>query len=329
MQKAEVTVFMAVYNGEKFIHAAIESVLRQTFQDFELLIINDGSTDDSISIVNKYADKRIRLLHNDNNRGLAFTRNRGIEEARGKYFATLDCDDIAYQNRLEKQLAFFSKNKEVAVCGGRVKYIDETSKVVGKLFSLRGDEDFLKSILLFNNIFSNSSTMMDTAILKKFRYDERFAPAEDYDLFERISAEHKIAFINEWLTYYRVHGENSSTLKSERRIVAEKIIAERQLTRYGFSFGDQELFLHTRFTNTDFDFIANHLKEYNAWFSNLIKQNAEKKIFDSQSFGLALSRQWLRILFYKFKTQHSFASVFNKGELTYPGLLKSFINSLY
>ena len=101
MAKPEVTVFMAVYNGEKFINQAIESVLQQTFKDFELLIIDDGSTDNSQSIINSYTDKRIRVLKNEGNKGLAYTRNRGINEATGKYFATLDCDDVAYKNRLE------------------------------------------------------------------------------------------------------------------------------------------------------------------------------------------------------------------------------------
>lgn len=326
--KPEVTVFMAVYNGGKYIKQAIESILQQTYRDFELLIINDGSTDNSLSVINTFTDKRIKLLQNDANKGLAFTRNRGIEEASGKFFATLDSDDLAYKTRLEKQLNFFYCNKDVALCGGKIKYINQQSDYTGKLSSLRGDEDFLKAILLFNNIFFNSATMINTAILKKFRYRENFAPAEDYDLFVQVSEQHKIAFINEWLCDYRVHEGNISTLKSKNRWAAENIIAERQLVYYGFSFSREQLNLHTKFTNTDLDFIGNHLQECKNWFNCLIEQNQSKKIFNQHSLRLALARQWMRLCFYQFKKKRTVKPLFNKGKLKYTELVNALVKSL-
>jgi glycosyltransferase involved in cell wall biosynthesis len=326
--KPEVTVFMAVYNGEKYLKQAIESVLQQTYQDFELMIVDDGSTDSSLSIINAFTDKRIKLLQNDVNKGLAFTRNRGIEEARGKFFATLDCDDLAYKNRLEKQLKFFYSNKDVAICGGKIKYINQHSNYTGKLFSLRGDEDFLKAILLFNNIYFNSATMISTEILRKFRYRESFAPAEDFDLFEQIAEHYKIGFINEWLCDYRVHEGNISTLKSKNRWAAENVITERQLVRYGFNFSSEQLNLHTKFTNTNFDFIGNHLQECKIWFNCLIEQNQSKKIFNQYSFRLALARQWIRICFYQFERNHTITPVFKKGKLKYAELVYAFVKSL-
>jgi glycosyltransferase involved in cell wall biosynthesis len=328
MQRPDVTVFMAVYNGEKFISQAIDSVLEQTFKNFELLIIDDGSTDESLSIAKAYNDSRIRILQNENNKGLAFTRNRGVEEAKGEFFATLDCDDIAYKKRLEIQTKFFSENKDVVLCGGRIRFIDQHSKYIGKFSSLNGDQDFLKALLLFNNIYCNSTTMINTGILKKFRYDESFAPAEDYDLFEKISSEYKIGFINEFFCKYRVHTGNVSSIKIANRNAAEKRIVERQLVKYGFSYSQQDLELHTKFTSTEFDFIANHVREYKSWFSKLLKQNAERKIFNKRSFKLALARQWARICFYKMKSQYSLTPFFNKGNLTYPDLLISLIKSM-
>ena len=328
MAKPEVTVFMAVYNGEKFIRQAVESVLQQTFKDFELLIIDDGSSDNSLSIINGYADNRIRVLKNMGNKGLAYTRNRGIDEARGKYFATLDCDDISFKNRLATQINFFSQNKDVAICGGKIKYINEQSNYTGKLFSLRGDQDFLKAILMFNNIFFNSSTMINMSVLRKFHFEESLAPAEDFDLFEKIAAEYKIAFLNKWLSLYRIHNNNISVAKSEKRIIAEKIIAERQLVRYGFNYTADEFELHTKFTSTELDFLIHHLERCRDWFTNLINQNAQKKIFNNKSFKLALSRQWLRLLFYQFKTNHSLKTLFNKGMITYPELFNALVKSL-
>ena len=326
--KPEITVFMAVYNGEKYLKQAIDSTLNQTFKDFELLIVDDGSTDDSFLIAKKYSDKRIRIVQNTNNKGLAFTRNRGIEEARGKYLATLDCDDISFKNRLATQMAFLSQNKDVAICGGKIKYIDEQLNYTGKLFSLRGDQDFLKTILMFNNIFFNSSTMINTSVLRKFHFEESLAPAEDFDLFEKIAAQYKIAFLNKWLSLYRVHNNNISVAKSEKRIAAEKIIAERQLVRYGFAYTADEFELHTKFTSTDLDFLINNLERCRDWFTNLINQNTQKKIFNSISFKLALSRQWLRLFLYQFKTSRSLETLFKKGKITYPELFNALVKSL-
>ena len=111
----DITVFIALYNAQKYIEQTINSVLNQTFTNFEILIINDASTDDSIKIVEKFKDNRIRLLHNKTNKGICLTRQRGIEEAKGKYIAIIDSDDLAMPSRLEKQFLFLEKNPEIAL----------------------------------------------------------------------------------------------------------------------------------------------------------------------------------------------------------------------
>ncbi|HYJ63145.1 MAG TPA: hypothetical protein VEV62_05340, partial [Parafilimonas sp.] len=116
--------------------------------------------------------------------------------------------------------------------------------------------------------------------------------------------------------------------KSEKRIAAEKIIAERQLVRYGFAYTADEFELHTKFTSTDLDFLINNLERCRDWFTNLINQNTQKKIFNSISFKLALSRQWLRLLLYQFKTSRSLETLFKKGMITYPELFKALVKSL-
>ena len=109
-----ITVFIPVYNREKYIHDAINSVLNQSYQDFELLIINDGSTDSTSSIISQFSDSRIWLLHNPSNMGLAETRNRGLWEAKGEYIAFLDSDDLMINNRLEKQIQLLKMNPDIA-----------------------------------------------------------------------------------------------------------------------------------------------------------------------------------------------------------------------
>ena len=104
--KQKVTVLMAAYNGARYLKDAIDSILNQTFKDFEILIIDDGSTDQSAEIVQSYKDPRIRFLRNEQNMGIVVTRNRGIKEMRGEYLAILDCDDVSPPKRLEKEFNF-------------------------------------------------------------------------------------------------------------------------------------------------------------------------------------------------------------------------------
>ena len=117
MTSATVTVLMPVYNGEMYLREAIDSILHQTFTDFEFLIINDGSTDNSETIILSYDDSRIRYEKNDSNLKLIATLNKGIELAKGKYIVRMDADDISIPDRIEKQVAFLEKNPDVGICG--------------------------------------------------------------------------------------------------------------------------------------------------------------------------------------------------------------------
>ncbi|MFS8652378.1 MAG: glycosyltransferase family 2 protein, partial [Caldibacillus sp.] len=112
-----VTVFMPVYNSGKYLVEAIESILRQTYRNLELLIVDDGSTDHSIEIIKTFADPRIRLIKNDQNRGIPFTRNVGLKEARGKYLAIMDSDDISHPERIERQVAYLENHPAIDVAG--------------------------------------------------------------------------------------------------------------------------------------------------------------------------------------------------------------------
>lgn len=161
-----ITVFIPLYNAENYIKKTIQSVLNQTYKNFEILIINDASTDQSVSIVESFSDDRIRLIHNDTNKGICYTRQRGVIEARGKYIAILDADDIAMPNRLEKQFAFLEKNPEIAVCGSDAYFIDENDQPINHKHDINFDSKIIKIENLFANQFINSSAL----IRKKMYY---------------------------------------------------------------------------------------------------------------------------------------------------------------
>ena len=136
-QKA--TVLMPVYNAEKYVAEAIDSILNQTFNDFEFLIINDGSTDNSLDIIKSYDDPRITIINNETNLGLSHTLNKGIELARGEYIIRMDADDISLSIRLEKQIEFMDSNQHIGICGSWIQTFDKSgnqsiwNKVTGSI----------------------------------------------------------------------------------------------------------------------------------------------------------------------------------------------------
>lgn len=172
---------MPSYNCEKFIKTAIESVVNQTYKDFELIIVDDCSTDGTKEIIKGYVnnDKRIKLICQMKNMGVANARNRGIDEAKGDYTAFLDSDDVWRKNKLEEQLAFMEKEKADIVYSS-YDFIDEKGNKILKPFIVPEKTDFNK--MLSENVFAPSTVMLKTGLIKKNKFNPEFYH-EDYVLW--------------------------------------------------------------------------------------------------------------------------------------------------
>jgi len=286
-----VTVFMAVYNGERYIADAISSILRQTLTNFELLLINDGSTDTSVQIAESFKDNRIRILHNETNLGLHKTRNRGIREAKGVFFATQDCDDIAFPHRLEVQVKVMLNHPEYAVCGARAIMIDEDSLVSGKILLPVGQK-ILPSYLFFSNCFINSATIIKTDVLREMEYRPGFEPAEDYDLFVRISRKYKIVNINIPVIYYRIHHQNATHRKANDRKNGDIKIIEYQLNDFGMPVTEINLAMHYLFITKNFRETGYLQEEVEQYLLKLKQINRKNGRYDRTSFEPVLLWQW-------------------------------------
>lgn len=221
MNNPRITVFIPVYNGAHFLADAIESILNQSFKDFELLVIDDGSTDNSVQIAESYTDYRIRLIKNGSNRGISFTRNFAIQEARGEFLALLDADDIAFSDRLEKQLVFLDNNPDVKGCGSHAVIIDSEGLSIGEILKYPVEVNKIKVGFLFRNVFVNSTVMYRLASLKSSKgyYD---GLCEDYEMAVQLNSRYSLANIDEVLVYYRKHDNNVSKVYAQEMIVAEK-----------------------------------------------------------------------------------------------------------
>lgn len=200
-----ITVLMPVFNAEAFVGEAIESILRQTYPDFELLIIDDGSTDRSSEIIRSFQDSRIRYLRNEQNLRLIRTLNRGIGAARGEYLARMDADDISFPQRLERQLHCFEENPGLGVCGSYAIRINERG-THGALIQRPSGRRIAESAWLPTPLL-HPTVMMRTELARKYLYDETALHCEDYDLWIRM-AKDGVQFENfpAPLLYYRLHG---------------------------------------------------------------------------------------------------------------------------
>ena len=212
----KVTVLMPVYNGEKYLREAIDSILSQTFTDFEFLIINDGSTDRSVEFIKSYPDPRIRLVHNETNLGLIPSLNKGVDLSQGEYIARMDCDDISLPQRLEKQVNFMDTHREVGVCGTWAKVIDINNNVVRNYKTPAGD--MAGKLCWWPSVFVHPTCMMRRELLKMIRYSSDYPHAEDYDLWLRLCNKTGFFNLNQFLLLYRVHAENVTATKRTEQL---------------------------------------------------------------------------------------------------------------
>lgn len=291
----KVTVFIALYNAENYIKETIESVLNQTFNDYEILIINDGSTDNSVDVVNQFDDSRIRLLHNEKNSGERFTRHRALTEAIGKYIAVLDADDLALPNRLELQVDFLENNPNYVLCGGWAKCIDENGKLNNNLMTPKTANEEIKINMLFQNQFVNSSTMYLKDIgLKVGGYNGEDIPP-DYDFFSKLTEKYNIANLPHYFILYRQHSNSISITnraalrKGELNILSflyEKFNLEESLLKVPHSF----------FTE---DFSELKYNEIKIFFEKIISENKRNNYYSNEQFVEVVFNKWLKIVINK------------------------------
>ena len=201
----KVSVLMCVYNGKTYLREALDSIVGQTFKDFEFIIVDDGSTDNSWEILTEYSkqDSRIVLINNEENLGLEKSLNKGIAATKGEYIARQDADDISLPNRLQLQVDFLDAHPEVGALGSSVEFIDSQGSIL-QLLKVPTDHETIQARLLIRNCLLHSSMTMRSSLIQKLDgYNEDMLYAEDYDLWWRISLHSRLATLPEILLQYR------------------------------------------------------------------------------------------------------------------------------
>lgn len=229
-----VTVLMSVYNDEKFLRQSIESVLGQSFADFEFLIINDASTDSTPAILQEYArrDNRIRVIDNERNMGLTASLNKGLNSARGKYIARMDSDDISLKERLQRQVDFLGKHPEIGVLGSGAEIIDDDGNTTST-FSPSTSPAVIRWRLLFGNCMLHSTVMFrKNIVLKAGGYPSDCFIAQDYDLWSRLMFNTDISQLPDILVRYRQNANAISIKNYDKQAETSIRVVQKNLTSF-------------------------------------------------------------------------------------------------
>jgi glycosyltransferase involved in cell wall biosynthesis len=289
------SVVMPAYNAERFVGEAIESVLAQTLTDWELLVVNDCSTDGTLEVCNSFRDRRIRVFSTPRNLNAAGARNMALEHARGEFFALLDSDDLMAPNRLERQRDFFHKNPLVGVCGSYVETFETKEKVTG-----RGKIEYpcadgsIKATMFFYDPFVTSSVSMRASLIcetQKPVFLQDYAPSEDYELWARWIDQSQFANMPEFLTFYRVHGSQLS--QTQTTFMQSQIcrVWEKLFEKVGIKESDIKITLHEALVY-DKAHPFERLVQFRFWLESLWKSSVGSGFLTREDWSKTIGFWW-------------------------------------
>lgn len=329
LQKDLVSVIMSNYNTpEEYLRQAIESILNQTYRNFEFIIIDDCSTDNSLQIIESYTDKRIKIIRNEQNLGITKSLNKGLAVAKGEFVARMDADDIAFPERFEKQVDFLKTHTEYIVCGTGVELIGEWEKKHSNKYICRTipEREQFRINLLFGNYpnIVHPTAMFNHTMLKKYgiTYNENYPLAQDYRMWVSCSEVAECANLPETLLNYRVHGKAVSSDKKQLQSTIAIQIMQEQLDKLYLQLSDEYTVIHKSFLSSRKEY---NLK-YKKWIKILLKQNKRHKVYNQKLLRKTLWKKWAEIsyfgLFQSNNVLETFSVVVHISPLLFPYLFK-------
>lgn len=282
-EKILISVIMPVYNTEEaMLREAIESILNQSYRNFEFIIINDASDENTTAIIDTYKDKRIHHIINEKNLGITKSLNRGLDLVTGKYIARMDSDDISLPQRFERQLEYMEKNRNVAVLGSVAQIIGEDTVIFH-----RYSEDY--EVMRIRLSFSNVGVIHPTAFLRremvgKLRYDEGILKGQDYEFWTRCIECGELKVLPEILLKYRIHTNQISVKSNAKQAEYTDVIRLRMLEHVGhFTDKEKQLYLALCKQNPDYK-----LSEYRKLVKKLVKENKKSHRYNTRKYILEL-----------------------------------------
>ncbi|HEY3331666.1 MAG TPA: glycosyltransferase family 2 protein [Capsulimonadaceae bacterium] len=281
-----VSVILPVYNAAPYLRQAVDSILAQSFADFELLVFDDGSTDASRAILESYNDPRMVIHRSDVNKGYVEWLNKGIEEAKGEFIARMDADDISHPERFAIQMSYMKSHPSVGICGSNATVFGSKSFTMRQPTTVAS----IQCRLLFGSAFVHPSVMIRRESLMDncLRYGA-FAPCEDLELWRKASELFPCANINQSLLKYRMHSGSSSF--GGRGSIMRKMIDDNWLSHLGINATMDEIALHEWLNNP----VGDQMVEAEAWLLKLRAINRESSLYPTAAFEREIIFQFRRV----------------------------------
>ncbi len=291
---------MPIYNSAPYLETAVQSILGQTFEDFEFIIVDDGSTDGSAQILQSLSDSRVVLLSNNENRGLIYSLNLGVAVARGQYIARMDADDVSVKHRFQKQINFLREHPECAVCGTWARLMDAHGEL-GRTWKRVTQPDEVRAALLFQSPLIHPSVMGKSEVFKAHPYNPEAAHCEDYALWLEL-AEHgfRLCNLGEVLLHYRLHGSNISVVKAQiQRQHADEMLQRHLTISLGLRLSERELELNRLWFagKVELKAIQFSWSELRALGEKLIEGNTARSKNDVSALQAILCIRWWLVSF--------------------------------
>jgi glycosyltransferase involved in cell wall biosynthesis len=271
---------MPVYNYGSFIKESIDSVLAQTMPDFELIVVNDGSSDTSSEIAHSYHDKRVKVIDFPENKGCYPARNTGMRAANGKYICVMDADDLCFPDRLEKQYRFLEEDHQIGLIGGAYQLLNNRLQFTG---FRETDYETIKLTLLLHCYLHHPTCMIRTSLVRKhgLYYNESYRYASDHDWVVRASSLFPISNINDPVLFYRRHARQISSSNLHEQISFGDQIRINQLAFFGIDPTETEKTLHLAFIKSEANVHFDE-KTMDKWIERLLVSNKRNQYYSQQ-----------------------------------------------
>ena len=289
-----VSVVMPVHNTAPFVGEAVRSILGQTCQDFEFIIVDDGSTDGSGQILDQYAgrDERMRIIHQPHS-GIAATRNEGMRRAIGRYVAVMDSDDVALTERLERQVEFMQRHRDAGLCATRCSFFGDGGEFVGAMPPTNPDE--IKCRMLFHPTISHTSVMIrrELVVEHDLYYRLDFDVTEDYEMYTRVLRHSRIAAIPDVLQRIRTRVDSATRRRSDEHHYRNMSrVHERMVANLGIRATNDQLGTHLSLCKWAFVYDRRSIESVERWLCHILEANSRVGFFVSPILSRLLASVW-------------------------------------
>jgi len=290
----ELSIIMPVFNSERYIGEAVNSLLSQNYTDFELIIVDDASTDGSLQVVKSFDDNRIKIITNDRNRGIVFSRNRGLLEATGRFISPFDADDVAMHEKFSLQMGFLKKNPAYGMIGSWGRMINEEGKLLKQKWKLNASPEKIPAILLFRNYFLQPSIVIRREAIPKDGYSEGYDIGEDYKMWFEVARRFNVWNYPEYLVRIRIHKQSTTRGDTERLHRYDAKVYRYLFKPLEIELDDHLVSLLLLIKNDEQILLPESLEEIEALLLLILDQNRKLGIYDQKQLRKVVLNRWVK-----------------------------------